>query len=320
MQTVACVLAGLAYPRDTRYAYLGINGGGSETIARAEDVLGAVIYERTSGPTNPRVTPLAVVCERFDDLLVGSPRPDGLAVCLAGLQSPETRAQIGGYFRRRYPAAALRVEPDYVAALRCFEREPGVCVVAGTESLVCSRDEDGRIVTSGGKGYLLGDRGSAFRLGQLLVGRYVEDPDSVDLFGLAICDALGVSGPGEIVAAVYGSPSPATLLAGAAPVLITAAGEHEWARELLTREMVELAELVRAHLERHDPARWDQNLRLGIEETIVGVVGDLWESERARATFEDALRERFSDSPTVFLRATQSPAQAAVQLAREAAP
>jgi N-acetylglucosamine kinase-like BadF-type ATPase len=304
----------------TRYAYLGIDGGGSETIARAEDVLGAVIYERASGPTNPRTTPLAVVCERFDDLLTGSPHPDSVAVCLAGMQTSETRARIGSYFRSRYPAAALRVEPDYVAAFGCFDPAPGACVVNGTGSVVCSRDEDGTFVTSGGRGYLLGDQGSGFRLGQALVARFVDDPDSVGRFGLAICDVLGVTRPGDVVATVYGSPSPAALLGRAAPVLTEAAGELDWAHELVTREMAELADLVAAHLERHDPALRDQNLRLGIDETVVGLVGGVWTSDIATSAFEDALRDRLGTWPVAFARPNRTPAQAAVQLAREAAP
>jgi N-acetylglucosamine kinase-like BadF-type ATPase len=297
-------------PRVRPLTFLGIDGGGSGTTARLEDGAGSALFERSGGPTNPRTTPFSLLCDRFDALLTGCPEPVALAVCLAGMRSAEMRDRMGGYFSERFPSAALRLEPDYVAALRCFNTEPATCVIAGTGSLVCSRDRDGDLVTSGGTGYLLGDEGSAYALGRRVIARYVEDSGSVDELGPAIARALGARNPDGVIAAVYWSDSPAMLLAQAAPILCDAADDgREWALALVSDEMSKLADLVKSHLARHvsrDRA-W-----------TVGLVGGVWTSEAARSAFERDLRDRALG--VTIESATRSPARAAVLLARELAP
>ena len=212
------------------------------------------------------------------------------------MSSPTTRERVGSWFRDRFPTAVLRLEPDYAAAIRCFDPEPSICVIAGTGSVVCGRADGGALATSGGSGYRL-DPGSASRLGRALVARYADDPGAVDDLGPAIDAAL------EAADAAGG-------VAAAAPVLCGAADEgREWAVTLVAREMDELAALVVTHAGRRCP---------GADLTL-GLVGGVWSSAAARAAFARSLHARCGE-PVTFVAAVRSPQQAAVVLAREALP
>ena len=280
----------------TTGAFLGIDGGGSTTVARLEDGPGAEVFERATGSTNPHTTPFPQVQARFDELLAGCPPPDAAAICLAGMSRAATRDRVGSWFRDRFPTAVLRLEPDYAAALRCFDPEPAICVIAGTGSVVCSRAAGDALVMSGGTGYG-SDPGSASRLGRALVDRYADDPGAVDDLGPAIDAVLGAHTEGEGVAA-------------AAPVLCgAAAAGHEWALTLVADEMDELAALAVTHSERHCREA----------DLTVGLVGGVWSSAATRATFARSLRARHG-APVTFVPAVHTPQRAAVLLAREAAP
>lgn len=202
---------------------LGIDGGGSSTVACALSDAGTVRFERTVGATNPHTVPAATVADRLRELLDDCPDPAAVVACVAGILGAEGGDAYERCLHQRFPDAIIRLEPDSVAALECFDPPVAVVVIAGTGSRVCSRLASGEVVTSGGKGYLLGDHGSAFRLGQRLVARYVEDPESVDDLGPSIDAELGVPSARTIVATVHASATPAALLARTAPLLTGAA-------------------------------------------------------------------------------------------------
>ena len=149
--------------------YLGLDGGGSSSRVRVRgiDPVHRTTYEDTrhGGPLNVTTLPPAQWRVTIDGLLAGLPEPTAAVVCIAGVRSTTSRRAVLRHLRVRFPAARLRIEPDFVAALECFDRPVTTCVVAGTGSIVCSRDQRGGVATTGGEGPRLGDRGSAFRLG-----------------------------------------------------------------------------------------------------------------------------------------------------------
>jgi N-acetylglucosamine kinase-like BadF-type ATPase len=284
---------------------LGIDGGGSSTRARA--VTGdCLVFERTVGSTNPKTVPPVAVADRLTLLLNGCPSPRAVAACISGMRSAETRSLFRQCLSDRFPSADIRLEPDFAAALRLFESPIAICVIAGTGSIVCSRSDDGETRTSGGEGYLLGDHGSAFRLGQRLVSDYATDPASVGTLGPEMDAALGVDRT-RLVATVHDSLEPASLIARAAPVLTHAADDGvAWAQRLVDAEMDLLASLVVLHRERHSLAG----------PLSVGLAGGVWDSSYVRCSFGLAL-ERHAGTDVQLLRARRSPVEGAAELARE---
>jgi N-acetylglucosamine kinase-like BadF-type ATPase len=264
--------------------YLGIDGGGSTSRARLDDGGTEPLLERTAGPANAQTVSPTELRASLDALLRDCPSPTAAAICLAGCgPASEARPRVERYFRERFPTTTLRFEPDYVAALACFDEPIAACVLSGTGSVVCSVGPAGDIVTSGGQGFLVGDDGSAFRLGQRLLERFGR---------------------------VHEAANPPAVVARAAPVLTAAASRGcAWAQEILTDEMRLLAGTVARHLARHQP---------GAANPAIGVIGGTWNSEIARCAFADELRREMSFGALV--RAARQPVEAAVLLARQACP
>lgn len=267
--------------------YLGLDGGGSSSRVRVRGIDPAhrTTYEtaRRGGPLN--VTTLAPAEWRatIDGLLAGFPEPTAAVVCIAGVRSTMSRRAVLRHLRVRFPAARLRVEPDFVAALECFDRPVATCVVAGTGSIVCSRDRHGGVATTGGEGPRLGDRGSAFRLGERALAY---DP---------VVARAAMAGDGVSPAAV----------AALAPHLTRAADAGDpIARREVADEMAQLARVTVSHLDAHPPRRLRPR---------IGLVGSVWTSAAARTAYADALR---AACPGVTLvRAVRQPVDAALALA-----
>jgi len=110
------------------------------------------------------------------------------------------------------------VQDDLLAVARGLcQRSPGIVVILGTGSN--TGYFDGSSITDGYKscGYLLGDEGSGYRLGQELIKRYARgllDMDSQQM----IASKTGVSAE-EVIRYIYESENPRTLVASYAAYL-----------------------------------------------------------------------------------------------------
>jgi len=264
---------------------VGLDGGGSSSTLRAVGVADAFEIERHGGPLNVTTLAAATWRRELDTLFAGIPSPDGAVLCLAGMRSAASRRAVADHVRTHVTSAELRLEPDYVVALDCFDGPVDVCVIAGTGSIVCSRDEHGAVMTSGGEGHALGDRGSAYRLGERarrIVGADLPSPSR--------------------------SPSP-TAVAALAPHLTRAAdrGEPAATREV-AEEMGLLATLVAQHLRTYSPDTTTAR---------VGMCGSVWRSTAATAAFVSQLRDRAHPATATVTNAVRRPVDAALDLARE---
>ncbi|MCL5284136.1 MAG: hypothetical protein M1330_05465 [Armatimonadetes bacterium] len=102
------------------------------------------------------------------------------------------------------PATEYRLAPDYAAALAgAAAGEPGVVVIAGTGSVVYGADPEGRHICAGGLGYLLGDDGSGFWLGQQAIRLALSDRLEDGPLRHRLFDILGTLIPSEIIAWCY---------------------------------------------------------------------------------------------------------------------
>jgi glucosamine kinase len=202
-----------------------------------------------------------------------------IAACVAGAGAEVGRRRIARILSERFPAAAVHVFPDYIGAWMAAPADTDILVIAGTGSIICSRTRDGEFHTAGGHGWILGDHGSAVRLGRALLEHYCAGSEK----GLAaeIGHLFGTSAPAELAVTVQSSPTPAALLARAAPLLTAAAETGEaWAERLVDSEMFALAGTLRSHL---------ANERIPPRDVRVALSGSVWSSGAAREGFADAL-------------------------------
>jgi N-acetylglucosamine kinase-like BadF-type ATPase len=285
---------------------VGIDAGGSSTRARAVRG-GTIVHEGAGGPGNPVMADRRTLHESYRAALAGCPSPSRVAACVSGTTHESKRAQVEDLLARRFPGAVVRVMPDYLGPLMAAPQGTDLCVVAGTGSVVCSRDAAGYCRVTGGHGWILGDHGSAARLGQAALEYFVADPDraSATLVG-AVGQLFGRSDWRSVVRAVHNAPNPAPLLARAAPLLTRAAEDRvRWAAELLDEEMSRLAATAARHIEHYLPDR---------HELQVALSGGVWTSTAARASFIPAL-EQASGRHVVASRSPIDPLDGAVRLA-----
>ena len=285
---------------------VGIDAGGSATRARAVRA-GALVHEGAGGPGNPLMAGPEVIEASYRAALAGCPAAGRVAACVSGAGGDAQRAQVAAVLAGRFPAAEVRVAPDYVAAFLAAPRGSDVCIVAGTGSVVCSRADDGSFVASGGRGWILGDHGGAARLGRAALEHYVTGPEEVPArYAAAVASLTGGRDWRSVVRAVHGAASPAPLLARAAPLLTAAAADGQaWAVQELDGQMTTLAATAAGHIGRY----------LGGRPAVrVALSGGVWASPAARAALTTAL-QRLSAGRVTVRRSSGDPLAGAVALA-----
>ena len=272
--------------------FVGIDAGGTSTRARAVRA-GKVMHNGLGGPGNPCAVDAEVLRVSYANALRGCPTPDRIVAAVAGAGSVSMQAQVKSVLTELYPRSNVTVTADYVAAYHALPPDTHVCVIAGTGSAVCSRRADGEWLISGGRGWILGDHGSAARLGQALLGWYVEDPEAAPphVAGVVL-QALGTADWHQLVAQVHSASAPAALLAAVAPVLTgLAERRHQKACALLAEQMSALARTTvkhALHLREQEPIPADEPLRAGL-------VGGVWRSPAAVEAFTRALAAHGGD-------------------------
>jgi len=296
---------------------VGIDAGGTATRVRAVRA-GRLVHAGTGGPGNPLSADAQTILASYRAALAGCPPASHVAACVAGTRNPAQHAQITELLAGFFPGAAVEVVPDYVGALLAAPDQADACVVAGTGSVICSRGPAGSYPVSGGRGWILGDHGSAARLGRIALERYVNDPAAAPAsFAAALSQAMGHRDPGRIVAAVNSAPDPARLLARAAPLLTDAAEQGaDWAAGYLDAEMAMLAAATARHIGQHvsgqpGPAAPGGPVRIAL-------AGGVWASPAARSSFTVAL-DRASSRPVIVTRSAADPVTGAVRLAESMA-
>ena len=248
---------------------LGVDGGGTSTVAWLALPGGRVLGRGKAGPSNAK----AVGAESARRALVeavraafrdgGRPPSRAAVACLglAGFDRPEDRAMLGEWSAAEGWAEALVLVNDGALVLAAGTPEGwGVGVISGTGSIAVGRAPDGRTARAGGWGHLIGDEGSAYSvvLGALrLVVRRADGRDpgpfGADRLAERLCRALGVEGPSRIVSALYAPGMDRARIASLAPEVLACAADDPDVNELLLvdggRALAEQAAAVAGALE-----------------------------------------------------------------------
>ncbi|GAA2025681.1 BadF/BadG/BcrA/BcrD ATPase family protein [Catenulispora yoronensis] len=134
---------------------------------------------------------------------------------------------------------------------------PGIGVVSGTGAIAVARDEDGRLVRSGGWGWVLGDEGGAAALTREAVRAVLDALDrheTADPLVPAMLAAFGIADPADLAMAVTRG-STAESWGRHAPVVFAAADAGSpLAAAVVEQAAVDLADCVRRLLDLDVPA------------------------------------------------------------------
>ena len=290
--------------------YVGLDCGGSSSRVLAVDETGKILFQGQSGAANLVSTPEGRLRRNLGNASNGCPVPDFVCGCFAGLINDNVRSRGLTILQDTFPeTTSFRAEPDYTAALFAAE-DADICVIAGTGSLICSR-EAGRIVKSGGRGYILGDEGSGFSFGRDVLMTYLKDPNMISNSALrSIQEVFGSTEETAIVTGVYKAPSPATILARLVKALGHDAAEgRPYAVHSVKNHTSQLADLFVAHVQEHHPLA---------TQLTVSLSGGVWKAAAIfKETFRDVIKEALPNVEFDIRRLTKPPLYGAVELAKE---
>ncbi len=223
---------------------IAIDAGGTKTDLLWAQPDGQVLSRAEGQGINIASKPPGVWDETLEDLLerAGVNRETVRVACAgaAGYTLPDRRAMFERLLQEKLPQARVLVLPDYAIALEgATGGAPGVLVIAGTGSIACGRDREGRLMRAGGWGYLLGDEGSGFWIGREAVRAALaaaEGWGEQTLLQEMLANTFGSADCGEWLSALYRTHNPQSLLAQCAPLVSGAAEQGDpLAERILTR-------------------------------------------------------------------------------------
>jgi N-acetylglucosamine kinase-like BadF-type ATPase len=243
-------------PRDE--LLLGVDGGGTSTVALLSREDGVPIGRGAAGPSNAKAVGNAAARLALEAAIGAAFTSAGLSVrpaavaCLglAGFDRAEDKRLLGEWAQTGHWAERLLLvnDGDLVVAAGTPEGW-GVGVIAGTGSIAVARAPDGRKARAGGWGYLIGDEGSAYSTVLAALKKVARRADRRETAALQpdpltahLCRALGIGGPEQLVSVLYAPGFDRSKIAALAPAVLAAAAlDSSIAEELLRPAGAELA-------------------------------------------------------------------------------
>jgi N-acetylmuramic acid 6-phosphate etherase len=238
---------------DTHFI-LGVDGGGSKTVALLADAAGQIIGRGSAGPSNQQVVGFERACATIESAIMTAfadaqiePQPVA-AMCLglAGVDRPEDHRRFQAWANTCWPHVKLSIANDATLVLAAGTPDGwGLALVGGTGSIAYGRDAHGRHERAGGWGYLLGDEGSSYAIGLAAlqaVTRAADGRAAPTMLMDAILGHWALPTPQALIGHVYGGQLAPVMIAGLAMLVEeTAAAGDAVAQEIIAEACHELA-------------------------------------------------------------------------------
>jgi N-acetylglucosamine kinase-like BadF-type ATPase len=212
---------------------VGIDGGGTRTVACAADLSGRVLARAEGGPANYHTVGLPAFADLVAGLVADLARAaaldqTGLALVslgLAGADRDHDRRLLLAALDRLGLGCPFLIDSDARIALAAGlgERGAGIVLIAGTGSIAYGLTAKGEVVRAGGWGHIVGDEGSGYDIGRQAIARGLRAHEGRDIPSVLldkIIARLGVADQAGLIAFVY---SPATAKADIAALAATVA-------------------------------------------------------------------------------------------------
>ncbi len=186
---------------------LGVEAGGTRTVALAVDAADRVLARVESGPANLRLLDDDRLHAHLAELAARLPRPTAVGIGMAGAREESDRRRIRQAAEAVWPDVPTWVGNDLETAWTAAGRLPEgfaarVVVISGTGSCCYGRNAAGREAKVGGWGHWLGDRGSGYDVALSALRRVVEAFDQTGhwpALGARLLRALALNEPNDLV-------------------------------------------------------------------------------------------------------------------------
>ena len=184
--------------------FIGIEGGGTKTIALIAAPGGAVTTRLELGPGNVRLLSDEQLRDLFHQIAQACPHPAAVGIGMAGAREDSDRSRIRNAAEAIWGKVPLAITHDLAIALASAETDipTKVLVLSGTGSC-CYGESSGKTEKVGGWGHLLGDRGSGYDIAISALREVVYELDRKANFGplgKAILRSLALNEPNDLIA------------------------------------------------------------------------------------------------------------------------
>jgi len=197
-------------PRPTgNQLFLGIECGGTRTVALLADAAGRPVKRIEAGPANLRLLSAAQLFRHFKSLAGEFPRPAALGIGMAGMRTNADRRRITIAAARIWPGISCAATNDLETALAAAgeQKLTRILVLSGTGSCCYGKNLNGKTAKVGGWGHILGDQGSGYEIGLLalkaVAARFDCDGKLPEL-GRRFLRALQLNEPSDFIAWAQG--------------------------------------------------------------------------------------------------------------------
>ncbi len=246
---------------------LGLDGGGSKTLALLADASGNVLGRGTAGSSNYQNIGPEAAWAALDEAIAAASAAAGIAaavptaVCLglAGVDRAEDRELFESWAAVRFGGAPVVIANDAELVLAAGTPDGwGIALISGTGSIVFGRNRSGQLARAGGWGHIMGDEGSGYAIGAAALRAILwafdgRGPETA--LAASVLAHWSLASPTDLVGQVYREHSSTAEIAGLAALVDQAASDgDEVARTILARAGRELAVTVEAVARRLDMA------------------------------------------------------------------
>jgi len=235
---------------------LGVDGGGTKTLALVADENGNILARGLGGASNHNAVGFAAACAALEAAIAQAlstvDKPiESLCLGLAGVGRPADRTHFLAWATDRFPKSKIQVVSDAEILLAAgAPAGPALALICGTGSIVYGRAENGELLRAGGWGYLFGDEGSGFALGAAAlraVMRAYDGRGQSTLLTALVLQRRALTDPQGLIKSIYGAEAPRAEIAALADLVEQAASQDDpVAIALLGEAARELAEAVQA--------------------------------------------------------------------------
>jgi glucosamine kinase len=222
---------------------IGIDAGGSGTR-----IIMLEAGQVTALPDGPPMNALLTndLARRLEEI-IGEAGATAAGIGMPGLRSPRLARELGQVLTRRSGCTVRLASDGEAAQMGAFLGAPGIVVIAGTGSAAVGWDGQRRI-TAGGHGFLLGDEGSAYWIGQAAARAALHWADGLggsEPIHRMVTKTVG-SDLDELIVTVSAHPADRALLTVLAPPVTELAASDPAALRIAERAADHLAALADA--------------------------------------------------------------------------
>lgn len=298
--------------------WISVDGGGTKTMFCACDSSGNTLYAEAFGHANYKSAGLEAVSDiltsafsvmlrqlgrRVDDIA-------GVVMAIAGCDTEQDEQIYREMMKTTgIPQEKIVICNDTEIVFRALTDRNGICVVAGTGSIVCAYDANGLVDRVGGWGAVLSDLGSGYWIGSEILRKMICWLDGMEEETLPIYEEIKERFfVPEVELAWLLAELPVTETASISPLVFKYARQGdavccaiiEKAADWIIKQIVVLCKKV------------DYK-----EAFPLVAVGGLFNDEQFRKTVEMGVRSQFSQVSIEFLRPVNSPAEDGLVYARK---